>query len=309
MKNIFSREVKVGIMAITAISVLYIGLNFLKGIDLFSPVNEFYASYENIGGLVPSSPVFVKGFKVGQVEEIKYDFSKKESFVIRISVIKDVKLPKDTRIELFDDGLMGGKAIQLIYAPITANQSRYAPNDTIASQTADGIISQVASSLMPKIDNVAQQTELLIQSVRKLVESKELKNSLTSIEQTTADLSVSSAQLKSLMGNEVPHILSNVNVVTSDFKQISGNLKKIDYAGTVSTIDQTISTIDRTTAKLGIITEKMNSSEGSIGLLLNNKDLYLSLKNTANSADKLLIDLKQNPNRYVQFSLFGGVPK
>lgn len=309
MKNFFSREVKVGIMAITAISVLYIGLNFLKGIDIFSPVYEYYATYENIGGLVPSSPVFVKGFKVGQVDEIKYDFSKRESFVIRISVIKDIKLPKGTKVELFDDGIMGGKAIQLVYDPIAASQSIYHPNDTIESQQGNSIMAQVASNLMPKIDNVTQQTELLLRSVRKLVESKELKNSLSSIEHTTADLSVSSSQLKLMMGNDVPRILSNVNVVTSDFKQISGNLKKIDYAGTVSTIDQTISTIDRTTAKLGVITEKMNSNEGSIGLLLNNKDLYLSLKNTANSADKLLIDLKQNPNRYVQFSLFGSVPK
>ena len=170
-------------------------------------------------------------------------------------------------------------------------------------------MAQVATNLMPKIDNVTNQTELLLRSVRKLVESKELKNSLTSIEQTTADLSVSSSQLKSMMGNEVPRILSNVNVISSDFKLISGNLKKIDYAGTISSIDKTISTIDRTTNKLGVITEKMNSTEGSIGLLLNNKDLYLSLKNTANSADKLLIDLKQNPNRYVQFSLFGSMSK
>jgi phospholipid/cholesterol/gamma-HCH transport system substrate-binding protein len=309
MKNIFSREVKVGIMAITAISVLYIGLNFLKGIEIFSPSNEFYATYENIGGLVTSSPVFVKGYKVGQVDEIKYDFSKKESFVIRISVIKDIKLPKGTKVELFDDGIMGGKAIQLIYDPITPSQPLYQPNDTIQSQQGKSIMAQVATNLMPKIDNVTNQTELLLRSVRKLVESKELKNSLTSIEQTTADLSVSSSQLKSMMGNEVPRILSNVNVISSDFKLISGNLKKIDYAGTISSIDKTISTIDRTTNKLGVITEKMNSTEGSIGLLLNNKDLYLSLKNTANSADKLLIDLKQNPNRYVQFSLFGSMSK
>jgi phospholipid/cholesterol/gamma-HCH transport system substrate-binding protein len=204
---------------------------------------------------------------------------------------------------------MGGKAIQLIYDPITPSQPLYQPNDTIQSQQGKSIMAQVATNLMPKIDNVTNQTELLLRSVRKLVESKELKNSLTSIEQTTADLSVSSSQLKSMMGNEVPRILSNVNVISSDFKLISGNLKKIDYAGTISSIDKTISTIDRTTNKLGVITEKMNSTEGSIGLLLNNKDLYLSLKNTANSADKLLIDLKQNPNRYVQFSLFGSMSK
>ena len=85
-RKFFTREVKVGIMAIVAIFVLYFGLNFLKGIDIFSPVSNYYGTFENIGGLVPSSPVYVKGFKVGQVEEVIYDFSKQKSFVIVISV-------------------------------------------------------------------------------------------------------------------------------------------------------------------------------------------------------------------------------
>src|ERR1035437_6567425 len=101
-RNYFTREVKVGLMAIVAIFVLYFGLNFLKGIDIFSPVIYYYGRYENIGGLVPSSPVYIKGYKVGQVEKVVYDFSKKESFVIKISVSKEIKLPKGTKIELYD---------------------------------------------------------------------------------------------------------------------------------------------------------------------------------------------------------------
>jgi len=303
MKNkFFTREVKVGIMAVVAIFVLYFGLNFLKGIDIFSPVNYYYASYENIGGLVSSSPVYVKGFKVGQVEQVKYDFSKKESFVIKISVSKDIKLPKGTIIQLYDDGLMGGKAIQLIYAPISASQAMYAPNDTITSEVGIGLMAQLSGDLVPKIQSISTQADSLIRSVRVLVENKNLNKSLSSIEHTTADLAVSSAQLKKMMNSDVPHIISDVNTVTSDFKQISGNLKKIDYAATFASINHTI-------ANLNLITDKMNSSEGTIGLLLNNKDLYINLSNTAASSDKLLIDLKQNPKRYVQFSLFGSKTK
>ncbi len=122
-RNFFTREVKVGIMAVVAIFVLYFGLNFLKGIDIFTPIDYYYTTYENIGGLVPSSPVYVKGYKVGQVEEIKYDFTKDVAFVVKISVSNDISVPKGAKIELFDDGLMGGKAIQLIYAPLTASQN------------------------------------------------------------------------------------------------------------------------------------------------------------------------------------------
>lgn len=297
-KNFLTREVKVGIMAVVAIFVLYFGLNFLKGIDIFSSVNNYYATYENIGGLVPSSPVYVKGFKVGQVEEIKYDFTQRESFVIKISVSNDIKLPKGTIVQLYDDGLMGGKAIQLIYAPVELTQAMYEPDDTIASEVGIGLMGQLAGDLMPKIQSISTQADSLIRSVRVLVENKDLNKSISSIERTTADLAVSSAQLKKMMSTDMPHILSDVNTVTSDFKQITGNLKKIDYAATFASIDHTI-------ANLSLITDKMNSSEGTIGLLLNNKDLYINLSNTAASSEKLLIDLKQNPKRYVHFSLFG----
>jgi len=294
----FTREVKVGLMSVIAIFVLYFGLNYLKGIDIFSPINYYYGTYENLGGLVPSSPVYIKGFKVGQVEEVRYDFSKKQSFLIKISVSKDIQLPKGAIIQLYDDGLMGGKAIQLIYAPISASQSMYAPNDTIPTETGEGLMAQLTGDLLPKIETISTQADSLIRSVRVLVESKHLTQSLASIESTTADLAVSSSQLKLMMKNDVPHILGDVKVLTTDFKQISGNLKKIDYASTFASINQTIS-------NLNLISEKMNSSEGTIGLLLNNKDLYVNLSNTAASADKLVIDLKENPKRYVHFSLFG----
>ena len=297
-KKYFTREVKIGIMAIVAVFVLYFGLNYLKGIDIFHPVYYYYGRYENIGGLVPSSPVYVKGFKVGQVEQIKYDFSKKESFIVKISVSKDIKLPQDTRIELYDEGLMGGKAIQLIYQPIVLSSSMHQSGDTIGTQLGTGLMAQLSGNLVPKIESISIQADSLIRSVRVLVENKNLNKSMASIERTTADLAVSSSQLKKMMSNDMPHILNNVNVVTSDFKEISGNLKKIDYQATFASIDHTI-------ANLNLVSEKMNSSEGTIGMLLNNKDLYINLSNTASNADKLLIDLQKNPKRYVHFSLFG----
>jgi len=298
-KKYFTREVKVGIMAVVAIFVLYFGLNYLKGIDIFSPVNYYYGEYENIDGLVASSPVYVKGFKVGHVEQIKYDFSKKESFVIKISVSKDIKLPKGTRIQLYDEGIMGGKAIQLIYDPVMASNAIHQPGDTIETELGVGLMAKLSGDLVPKIQDISLQADSLIRSVRVLVENKNLNKSMASIEKTTADLAVSSSQLKKLMSSDVPHILNNVNDMTSDFRQISGNLKKIDYQATFASINHTIT-------NLSLISDKMNGTEGTIGMLLNNKDLYINLSNSASNADKLLIDLQKNPKRYVHFSLFGG---
>ena len=301
-KNFFTREVRVGIMAVVAIFVLYFGLNFLKGVDIFSPINYYYATYDNIGGLVPSSPVYVKGYKVGQVEEVKYDFTIQESFVVKISVSKDIKLPKGSKIELYDDGLMGGKAIQIVFEPLKGDYAAYASGDTIESQIGGGLMAQLSGELMPKIESISTQADSLLRSVRVLIESKEIKNSLTSIEKTTTDLATTSAQLKKIMNKDVPNVLSDVNAVTGDLKKVSGNLSKIDFAATFASIDYTIK-------NLNLMTDKINSGEGSIGMLLNNKDLYVNLSNTAASADQLIIDLKNNPKRYVHFSLFGSKTK
>lgn len=299
MKNsFFRREIKVGIMAVVAIFVLYFGLNFLKGVDIFSPIDYYYGVYDNVGRLVASSPVNIKGFKVGQVEEIKYDFTKEKSFIVKISVSKDIKIPKGAKIELYDDGLMGGKAVQLVYAPYSVSQKMYEPGDTLESQIGGGLMAQLSGELMPKIESISTQADSLLRAVRLMIESKEISNSLTSIEHTTADLAVTSTQLKKMMNSDFPRILDDVNVLTSDFRYISGNLKKIDYAATFASIDHTIN-------NLNLITDKINKSEGTIGLLLNDKSLYQNLSNTASSADNLLIDLKNNPNRYVHFSLIG----
>jgi len=186
----------------------------------------------------------------------------------------------------------------LVYEPVNMAEVMHQPGDTIETMVGLGLMAKLSGDLVPKIESISTQADSLIRSVRVLVENKNLNKSIASIQSTTADLAVSSSQLKKLMNNDVPHILNNVNALTTDFKQISGNLKKIDYQSTFTSINHTI-------ANLSLITDKINSSEGTIGMLLNNKDLYINLSNSASSADKLLIDLQKNPKRYVHFSLFG----
>jgi phospholipid/cholesterol/gamma-HCH transport system substrate-binding protein len=303
MKKIkFSREIRVGLMTVAAIFILYFGLNFLKGIDIFSPISYYYGVYEHIDGLVPSSPVLIKGYKVGQVEDIQYDFTSSKPFVVKISVSNDISLPEGTVIELFDNGLMGGKAIQLLYATDVHIQSQYQSGDTLQSQMGVGLFSQLSGDLMPKIENIATEADSLLRSVRLLVDGRAVQNSLSSIEKTSADLAVSSAALKKMMQKDMPGIINDVNVLTSDFRIISGNLKKIDFASTFNNVDLTIKDLNH-------ITGQIKNSEGSLGLLVNDKSLYLNLSNTMNSADKLLIDLQKSPKRYVHFSLFGSKEK
>ena len=296
-KKNFTREVRVGIMVLVAIFILYFGLNFLKGLSIFSKTSVYYAEYTNLDGLLVSSPVFVKGFKVGQVEDIHYDFTKETSFLIKISVDQDIQIPKGGKIELFDNGLMGGKAIQLVFDPISPSQELYASGDTVASQIGGGLIAKLSGDLIPKIQSISSQADSLLRSVRLIIEKKQINNSLSSIEKTTSELASTSTQLKKMMHSDMPRILTDVNVITGDMKNLTGNLKKIDFAATVASIDHTIKNLNQ-------VSDKMNNSEGSLGLLINDKSLYNNLNNSAANADKLVIDLKQNPKRYVHFSIF-----
>lgn len=160
-KNFFNKEVKIGLMVIIAIFLLYFGINFLKGIDIFSPTRSYYSVYEKLDGLETSSPVFIKGYKVGQVDKIQYDFSQQKPFVVKISIEKNIRLPEGTKIELFDNGLMGGKALQLILNQ-SDDEHYFQPGDTIPSQISVGLMGQITNSLLPKIENISSHCRFII---------------------------------------------------------------------------------------------------------------------------------------------------
>ncbi len=294
-KKIFNREVKIGLMVVTALVVLFFGLNYLKGINIFKPTNHYYLSLEAVNGLVPSNPVYIKGYKIGQVGKIEYDFAKEKSFIIQIDIQDDVKLPSGTIAELFDDGLMGGKAINLVFS---SEKDFHTAGDTLIVQVVPGLMDALSAELLPKISAALSNIDSLVVSAQKLLSSEEIEKTLISIESATADLSSSSASLKNYMQTDVPMLLSNIDTIASDFKFISSDLKQIEF-------DSLFQKIDGTIANLETLSESLNNKEGSLGLLINDSAVYNELDSTINSANALLKDLKENPKRYVHFSLFG----
>lgn len=293
-----SKEVRVGFLAVVVIFIVYFGMNFLKGVNIFLPIHFFYTQYSHIDGLVVSSPVFIKGYKVGQVEEIQHDFSKEHPFMVKISVSKAIALPQGTVVELFDDGLMGGKALQLIFEPYETNSSMHRSGDKLPSTVSLGMLDKLSATLVPKIENIAAQTDSLLYSLRTIIDNGSVQNSLLSIEKTTAELAHTSTSLRRIVQNDVTGLLTDVDAIALDIKRITTNLSAVDFQSTASNLDRTIN-------ELSGITQKISNGEGSLGMLLNDKELYINLSETAESADKLLVDLRKNPRRYVHFSLFG----
>lgn len=295
MKKFFTREVKVALLVTTALIILYFGLNYLKGINLFNPINKYYAKYESVEGLVASSPVYVRGYKVGQVNSITYDFSNEIPFVIEFTTEKSLKLPKGTIAEMFDDGLMGGKAIRLV---MSKNDEYISDGDTLSALKVAGLMDFLSGQFLPALYKTVADVDSTIVNIQQLIASAEIKNSLKSIESVTSDLSITSERLKNLMDGKIPAVVANIDTISLDLKKVSSDLKDFEYAELLLKVDSTM-------ANLCSLSNSLNDKDGSLGLLLRDQSLYNSLDSTVNSANLLLKDLKENPKRYVHFSLFG----
>lgn len=291
-----SREARIGLVVVAAAGLLFFGLNYLKGINIFSPTNYYIAIYKNVGGLVPSNAVYIKGYKVGQVDKIVYDFSRDSSFMVYLTINKDLKLPKGTQAELGDEGLMGGKQINLVLG--TKSTGYYSSGDIIESSVPVTMMEALKTGVLPSIEKIVPKLDSLITSLNKVASDPAIGKSMASIQRTTANLDETSAQLKGMMHKDVPQILTKVNKMADNFEAVSGNLRNIDFAATIASVNQTL-------ANLASATNKLNSKEGTLGLLLNDKTLYVNLSNMTGSANDLMVDLKAHPKRYVHFSVFG----
>ena len=294
MKKLFTKEVRIGIITLISLCILYAGLNYLKGINVFKPANHYFVSMPNVSDLQISSPVVVDGFKVGIVNTIHFNFNHPGNILVQISLDKNMKLPTGSYAEL-KSSLMTGAFISLKLN--TFSGSFVAVGDTIEGKTELGIMEQLSTELMPQITSIVPRLDSILLGIQQLVNHPALNQSLNHIEATTNSLKKSSEQLTVLL-SEVPVILSNLNKVTSDFSMVSGSLTEIDFQATIATLEQAIRNINR-------MTQQLNDSTNSFGLLLHDRSLYEQLDSAARNASDLLLDIKQNPKRYVNVSVFG----
>ena len=287
-KTFFSKEVKIGLAFICALAFLIWGINFLKGVNLFTPSNHYYLKYENVDGLVVSNGVFIKGYKVGQVRNIKYDFTQKESFIVDILMNQDIKLPKGTIAYLFDESMLGGKGINLIFSE---GKEYHTAGDTLTTDIQKGLMASMAD-IVPSIQSTIKHADSLILSVNNLINSSEIKQSLNNFETITTELNKTSRGLTKIINEQFPPIVNDVNAICTDLKSMTGQLSSIQYKDIIESLDSTLVNLEE-------FTNRINSSDGSLGLLLNDKSLYNDIDATVNSVNSLLIDFKDDPRRYL----------
>ena len=287
-KTFFTKEVKIGLSFVVALAFLIWGINFLKGVNLFTPSNHYYLKYENVDGLVVSNGVFIKGYKVGQVRAIKYDFTQKESFVVDILMNQDIKLPEGTIAYLFDESMLGGKGINLVFSE---KDDYHTSGDTLTTDIQKGLMASLAG-IVPSIQSTINHADSLILSANALINSSEIQNSLTNFESITAELRKTSRSLTKIIDQEFPSVINNVNDICTDLKNVTGQLSSVQYKDIVESLDSTLINLEE-------FTNRLNSPNGTLGLLLNDKAMYNNINTTVNSVNSLLIDFKDDPRRYL----------
>lgn len=289
-----TKEVKIGLTGIIALAALFVGLNFLKGINLFKSSNSYYIEFADIKGLAKSGPVFANGYRIGVVHNIEYNYQNPGHVVVEISVDDNMRLPKGTEAKLVT-AMLGGCDLHLTLP--TQAQESYAPGDTLKGTDSDGLMDK-AESMLPQVEQIVSKVDTLISTLNTLAANPNLAAIMSNANEITANLSASSRQLNALLRNDMPQLTGKMNRIGDNVVTLTDNLNQLDLQGTLAKVDTTLNYVQ-------LMTEKMNRKDNTLGLLLNDSTLYNNLSNTAGSANNLLIDLKEHPKRYVHFSLFG----
>lgn len=303
-----SKEVRVGVLGIISLVLLYFGFNFLKGSDVLSSKREYKTTFDDVLGLEVSNTVNYRGVVVGRVIKITPNYQDKNVDVL-ISVKKDVKMTENSVIELADDGLIGGKLLNLVIHE--GNPAK--PGSGIKSEVKYGLVESMTEKLEPALGGI----DTLIRSLNLIVKEFEhtgsaLNTLLANATQTTTGvnsmLASNSKSLNAITGNTAL-LTSQLNSVVTDLDSqlkpilanttsFSDSLKLIEIASTVQALNLTIS-------ELQSVVKDINDGEGTIGKLTANDSLYNNLNYTAESLNNLLVDFKESPKRYVHFSIFG----
>ena len=293
----FTKEVKIAIVAIVGLVVLFLGMNFLKGLDLFSSESKYYISFKDISGLSSSCPIYADGYQVGVVRNIQYDYGQTKDIIVEASINKDMRIPKGSSAEIVSD-LMGNVKVNLLLA--NNMRERINPGETIVGGINDGAMGQM-KDLIPIVQKMLPKLDSILCSENTLLQDPAIANSLHNVETVTGNLTTSTRQLNTLLGTlnrRVPGLLAKADNVMDNTEVITGKLAKVDVDGTMQKVNTTLQNVQE-------FTHQLNNNQGSLGLLMRDPNLYYDLNATVKSADSLLIDLKAHPKRYVHFSIFG----
>ena len=293
----FTKEVKIALVAIIGIVVLFYGLQFLKGLPLFSSDDSYYVTFNDVTGVSPSTPVYANGYKVGVVKDVVYDYNPQGKIVAVVGLDEKMRLPQGSHAESASDVLRNIK-INLVLGADPLNM--VAKGDTIPGGEQEGMMSKL-SAMMPAIESIVPKLDSIMTSLNTLLGDPALQNVLHNVEGMTSHLNATSSELHTLslsLNRNVPAMMQKADGVLDNTQQLTANLSAFDVAGMAASINKTL-------ADVNAMTQRLNSNEGTLGLLMRDDKLYRNLETASADLDSLLVNIKAHPKRYVHFSVFG----
>jgi len=310
-----SNETKIGALTVIALAILILGYSFLKGNDVFASENKFYAVYSNVDGLSVSKPVEVNGFPIGRVSRMT--LQQDGHTLVEFKVDSKYDIPKNTLAKLEGD-LLGNKTISFELG----DSKEMAEDKAMLQSDIKGSIAETLQPVQKKVEVIIGKLDSILSSVNNIMNpifQKNVDRSFTSIANTLQSLEGTTKKVDNLVGTQGVHInniLTNVEGLSANLKSSDvylthtmANFSKVSDEIAQANIKQTLDNASKAIADLQATITKVNSGKGSLGLLLNDDQMYNHLKDASGDLDKLLIDLKANPKRYVHFSVFGGGSK
>ena len=292
-KGTFTRELWIGVLGIIAILIIYLLINFFKGINVFSTGEKYYVKFSNIGEIVNTSPVFINGYKVGHVSNVIYNFENPDEVYVEMHLDNQLQMPEGS-VALINTKMLGSSTISLA---LGKSATMVQPGDTIEGRMNTGAMDE-AGEMLSKITTMLPKIDSILVSLNSTLANPAIDKSVNNIEDLTAELNTTAKLLNNVLANDIPVAAGKLVEIEDDLLKMSAQLSEVDYNKLIGSLEASLTNIQN-------ITTALSNGEGTAGMLLKDSTLYNKLNNTTEAATLLLEDLKENPKRYVHFSVFG----
>jgi phospholipid/cholesterol/gamma-HCH transport system substrate-binding protein len=288
-----SNELKIGFWAIVSLVILYLGVNYLKGVHTLKQGDFYYLSSDKVEGLAVSSHVKLHGLKVGIVREMKYD-KESDRILVTLNIYDDnIRIPVDSRLYVTTD-LLGTSSINL---ELGESEKIYATWDTIFAPTTNAGLLEKADPIIAKVDELLPKLDTLVSGINVLVNESKVQESLLEINKMTLRLNQTVNSLNGLLKNDVPTIMNNVKSTTANLDTISDQLKDAE-------VEKILANANRTLNEANQMIRRLQANDNSVGKLLNTTDLHDHLNRTLSDVDSLVNAIKENPKKYIRVKVF-----
>lgn len=299
MKKIFNKEFIIGICVIAAIVILIFGIDYLKGINLFSPANFYYVSYDNVAGLEISSPVTVDGYKVGQVREIQFDYENPGKIKVLLALNKKLRLPIDSKATM-GSTLMSGNFIAI---KLGKSSEKIPVGGDIESYATSDLMSSLSEDIMPAVNQILPRVDSLLYNLNKLAGDPALLSSIQRLDGITENVMTATDGLNSTINKDLPVVMRNVKSISHGLDTVTANLGILSAQLKSLPLNTTVDNVNALTDNLTKFSNQLNDPSSTLGMLMNDPELYNKLNRVAADVDSLIVDIKKNPKRYISIKL------